>query len=120
MCFTIDIKHPKKKIARKDKICYKLVTKINSKTFKPLFYNNKGFRYIINKLYQTFFTYCLSSIKSRFHSYSTLERATYHKEHDITTGIIVECKIPKGAEYYYNSRDKEYVSNQIKVIREIK
>lgn len=117
MCFFIDEKHPNKKIAKKDITCYKILSKSwNS------YYRN--FKYELDTIYE-----CPSSlfieksgpsdiITLGFHSYSNKKEAIGVCGDRFA--IIVKCIIPKGTEYYYNSKYKEYVSNKIKVIERIK
>lgn len=118
MCFYISPTHPNKKIAKRDIICYKVL----DENWHSLYRN---FLYEINKLY--IHPYALREevgrrgdkvIKQGYHSYSNKKAADF--DYAKWYRIVVKCIIPEGAEYYYNSVYKEYVSNQIKIIEVIK
>lgn len=52
-------------------------------------------------------------IHEGYHSYSNLTTAIVNAFSD---QVVVKCIIPKGATYYYNPRDEEYVSTSLIVI----
>lgn len=109
MCFVIDVKHPEKKIAKKDIICYK---RLDIKFRSP--YRVKLYK--LNKLYKSeLIKDSLYCIYVGIHSYSCKKEAKHQKWSD---EIIVKGIIPKGSEYYYNPNRHEYVSNQI-IIQEV-
>ena len=137
MCWLshdIPIKH----IAEEDIKCYK-VFKNNGIIYKQssflgfkygkikmqkLFSIFRDFKYVpykkqehINILYNYSFHYLSYLINRGYHSYETLKKAQHNWNHmcDIS---IVECIIPKGAEYFVN-KDQEIVSSTIIVTDKI-
>ena len=112
MCFTITTPE---KIAKKDIVCWKLFYKKGEKTYLSKYQDT---RYYLNKIYTTkrFGTDGYTINEGR-HSYSTRKEA--HRVGSWSNYVIaVKCVIPKGAKYYYNRGDKEYVSLAIKLIEE--
>ena len=111
MCFTIDPKHPKKKIAKRDITCYKV---LEENLISPYL----DYQYTLNKLVKDKIVLELSSwrdsINEGLHSYSSKMNAKIWSSWGRITYLAI---IPKGSEYYYDSIDKEYVSNQI-IIKE--
>lgn len=114
MCFNIEGKNEGKKIAQKDIICYKLFGETPTGLPKsPIM----EFRYTIGKMVKrNIGKPCYGEIRRGLHSYSTHKIATERRgifwgEH------LYRAIIPQGSEYYYNSEDEEYVSNQI-IIKE--
>ena len=120
------------KIADKDIICYKMVTKYRIKGVYLSEY--QSFEYIIGRLYtnnidvkhseallQTIYrkdtsltgTYSISDFM--FHSYQSPYK------YSIRADTIVKCVIPKGA-YYFEGKHNccwGYASSQIKILEEI-
>ena len=130
MC--LDINHLKPKIADKDIICYKMVTKYRIKGVYLSEY--QSFEYIIRRLYtnnidvkhseallQTMYhkdtlltgTYSISDFM--FHSYQSPYK------YSIRADTIVKCVIPKGAYYFEGKHNGRwgYASSQIKILEEI-
>ena len=112
MCFKITTPE---KIAKKDIVCWKLFCKKGEKTYRS---KHQGTRYFIKKIYSTkhFGLFGNIEINEGRHSYSTRFKAL-----SLSFGyaIVVKCIIPKGTKYYYNNKDKEYVSLAIKLIKEV-
>jgi len=141
MCFTIESKNCKKKIAEKDIVCYKVVDiKIFSdkEVIKGMWHE---FIYKLHKTYEEpkpFKRGCNKiEIETGFHSYADIKNTIYYvknsyvvneyydpkliktqqaKTNIFLSTVIVKCVIPKGAEYYYNERQQEYVSNKIRLV----
>ena len=131
MCLIVN--NPIPKIADKDIICYKMVTKYRIKGVYLSEY--QSFEYIIGRLYtnnidvkhseallQTIYrkdtsltgTYSISDFM--FHSYQSPYK------YSIRADTIVKCVIPKGAYYFegYFDNSPSYASSQIKILEEIK
>jgi hypothetical protein len=112
MCFYISKHYPKALTAEHEIECYKLLFH----DYESLYHY---FPYKLNKLYKTTIreedTDIFGSIIKRgFHSYSHRFIANEKREKsDLANLLLVTCIIPKGAKYYYNPLDEEYVSNQI-------
>ena len=118
MCFYIHPKHPSKKIAKRDIICYKII----KENYHSL---NQDFPYQFNKLYTNKKALLIErtngilSIHIGYHSYSSKNKALLDYHLKLTKFLLlVKCIIPKGSDYYYNTIAKEYVSNQI-ILQEI-
>jgi len=111
MCFIIDKKHPKEKVAKKNITCYKSVY-IKLCIIRAYYFHN--FIYKLNKVYQTTGlkvqknNFGETFINEGFHSYSNNKG-----DIDICSINKVKCIIPKGSKYYYNSEHRQYVSNRI-------
>ncbi len=119
MCFYKRI-GDKIQIAKKDITVYKVVRyyHVNNNSFTSLY---QEFLYEFNKLYKE---PCFDTISYGFHSYKYSKYLNngviiskklsyckrYYNEH-YTDSIILECTIPKGSIYIFNSTD--YISNQI-------
>ena len=130
MCLIVN--NPIPKIADKDIVCYKMVTKYRIKGVYLSEY--QSFEYIIGRLYtnnidvkhseallQTIYrkdtsltgTYSISDFM--FHSYQSPYK------YSIRADTIVKCVIPKGAYYFegkHNGR-RGYASSQIKILEEV-
>lgn len=123
MCFLVDPKHSHKQIAKRDIVCYKVL----SESYTSPYYSQK---YEINKIYKHYIGRAFNTgfedavIEEGFHSCSTKKYAISFRRRLIINPqckfIIVRCIIPQGSEYYYNSEEKEYVSNQIIIKEQIK
>lgn len=105
-------------VATEDILCYKIMCS----DLRSLV---QEFQYELNKLYETEFSFIkdlvindktLIAIKNGFHSYISKD-VLIEKElpfvDDPDTFIIVECTIPKGAEYYTSVYGSYYCSNKI-------
>lgn len=111
MCFFIDKKHRKVKIAKKNIVCYKRFDLFRDWVrgyVSPI----RGFIYEKNILYyeKSFDTKASNTVDVGLHSYATLEEA---KRNKYRNEQIVRCIIPNGSKYYYNSKNKEYVSDHL-------
>ena len=121
------------KVADKDIICYKMVTKYRIKGVYLSEY--QSFEYIIGRLYtnnidvkhseallqtiyrkDTSLTGIYSISDFMFHSYQSPYK------YSIRADTIVKCVIPKGAYYFKGYFDDcpSYASSQIKILEEIK
>ena len=106
MCFIIDKNHKRRKTAKEDITCYKVMnrcfTKVN--VFKSTV---RGYEYKLNKLVRSKLQRPIfGEINKGLHSYSTIQHAFGRR-------VVIQCIIPKGAKYYYSERHREYVSNKI-------
>lgn len=123
MCFIIHEKHPKKKIARINKTCYKVMYRGQEKgEYISLYQWAKYSKRIIHTSEIDKPSYDGDGnleITNGRHSYSDIVMARMFKDVE-DERVIVKCTIPRGSEYYYNPTEQEYVSNQIKIIREVK
>lgn len=105
-----------KQIAKENITCYKVVHLINNKIFSLYF----DFKYSLNKLYkiQDMFTYGIGNhtcVEKAFHSYKSFKIAIENRDlrwdsFDYNCAII-ECTIPKDAEYYASR--EAFASNRI-------
>lgn len=110
MCFFIHPKHPEVKTAKRDIPCYKNGYRIPT-GFRPLY--QVAYRYVLGDLNKIenwtgpAVAHLFGDTISRgYHSYSNKKR--------LSRGYAcVKCIIPKGAHYFYNPEDREYVSDQI-------
>jgi len=125
MCFTITTPE---QIAKKDIPCWKVLDKLTG-VYSSYYYNSKyriGETYTTKKLgfsdfYQPATKKSAKQINQGRHSYSTLELAKLQYSYCSAENVrIVKCIIPKGASYYYNRDDRQYVSSAIKLIKEIR
>ncbi len=112
MCFYIDPNNKKPKIAEKDIVCWKALIKTDGKYVSSWF----SFEYEVNTLYSRgrFGWLDTAMIGYGYHSYSIRGYAYIGRGHKETVRKFI---IPKGTKYYYNSRDKEYVSLSIKMVK---
>ena len=117
MCFYIDNNHKRRKTAKEDIICYKVMYNFfsNENIFHSMF---KNYRYVLGELVTSKLQQpnC-GDINQGLHSYTTTQKAHYWSGHK---HVIIKCVIHKGAKYYYSEVDKEYVSNKIITIKKIK
>ena len=119
MCFYIHKDHSESKVATEDIVCYKAfvvedypVVKDKTKLYSivQLYPYDQNRRYAmpdpikpdIHKIEIED-----NTISKGFHSYAT------RREHYWNRAIYIECYIPKGANYYYNPMDEEYVSDEL-------
>lgn len=129
MCFSIDKNNPDPKIAEKNIICYKIVDILrNDKHHVSSLYHQ--YEYVIGELNEHVelvikfpedrlknLTKSFNGMIDRgYHSYCTKTSAMLHIvfPHE----LLVRCAIPEGTKYYYDSLEKEYVSETI-IIDEI-
>ena len=106
-----------KYIAEKDIICYKIVY-LQGKEIISFWYD---FPYELNRKYTTQVLQPIPmpngdiSIEKGFHSYRNLDTAKGDVWLSLMESlVIIKCIVPKGSEYYINS--KEMVSNQIIIV----
>jgi len=132
MCFFVHEDHPTVKIATKNIVCYKRldvtdchssVIKINLKTLSSVRFKTPYREEPIHLDKKPLMTTSLDKSRLRFneikqglHSYSNKRVALQSSR---TWEVVVQCIIPKGASYYYNSWRKEYVSNQLQYTKKI-
>ena len=126
MCLITDQLEPK--VADKDIICYKMVTKSRIKGVYISEY--RRFKYITEKLYTNNIDIKNSEIVFKtispligvysisdfmFHSYQSPYK------YSLRADTLVKCIIPKGAYYYegYFDDSPSYASSQIKILEEI-
>ncbi len=114
MCFHLKNDNDKKRIAKKNITCYKV---LGVSDRGNLISEHRSFRYKPGILYKSRIGkphyssgFCYYFIDRGRHSYSNYIEA---KKNCGYYQIIYMCIIPKGSEYYYNPDDCEYVSNQI-------
>lgn len=115
MCLLTNNIH--KYIAEKDIVCYKIVylqgKKIISFWFDFLYELNR--KYTTQVLQPIFTKKGNICIEKGFHSYRNLDIAKGDVWLSLIESLaIVKCIVPKGSEYYINS--KEMVSNQIIIV----
>lgn len=131
MCFYIHSKHKTAKIAKKDIICYKILSKFNTRLYLDNFIHEKGiyFSSIKNYIYNfnenkkyisnikvenaNYWNNYNECIHIGIHSYSSIKRC---RSYPYSRVVIVKCIIPKGSTYYYNPDKQEYVSDTIEFI----
>lgn len=104
MCFFVASKI---KIAEEDIVCYKTLEYGSKSVYRNYKYDYRAQPKI--KLRQK-----NGLINKGYHSYSTLDQATFMSDYCLW---IWEFKIPKGAKYYENPFDEEYVSETIQKIK---
>lgn len=126
MCLFTDQLEPK--IADKDIVCYKMVTKSRIKGTYVSEY--RRFKYITEKLYTNNIDIKNSEIVLKtispllgvysisdfmFHSYQSPYK------YSLRADTLVKCIIPKGAYYFegMHNRCRGYASSQIKILEEI-
>lgn len=136
MCLYTDSK--KVQVAKEDITCYKILIKERKKwiyrifhksTYRAPFYKYHTYRLKeLNDLGRSLIVYTDYEVHSGFHSFVNLQDAErmLSEWYDTQKGqIIVQCVIPKGAEYVKGTIDKSptspasYVSHQIICLREI-
>ena len=122
MCFMIDKKHKNAILAKKDVVCYK---RFASKKAHPEIYAGLTDNILISPIkeyrYEMGETYVEDTMKpfgktifAGLHSYKSEVMALRHAN-SYGDEIVVACIIPKGAKYFYNSYDEEYVSDELKI-----
>lgn len=107
MCFYIHEKFPKPLIAKKDIVCWK-VGEVKAGLFAPEWHLNFFYREGKRKR-KVRLEVERAEISRGYHSYTT--RA--HAEILSMAQDVGKFIIPKGATYYKNPDEKEYVSNTI-------
>ena len=118
MCFTIDENHRRRKTAKEDITCYKVLIDReyqHSNYYSPYY----GYKYVLGKLVKSRLQRPdrHNDINKGLHSHSTLKNANVCRDY---FDVIVTCTIPKGAKYYYNHIKEEYVSNRLIAVERIK
>ena len=114
---TLSIK--KKKIATKDIKCYKEFSSDSKNKRRIIGYYQENFLWwdirrksniVYKKTILDIPSMDSSVLYNGFHSYSNKKEIiiTHNYKH-----IAYECIIPKGAEYYYDHINKEYISNEL-------
>ena len=125
MCFYIDLKHSKIKVATKDITCYKRIRD----TFQPEHYHSSDSgdcaaimeSYKLNepnKIVPLIIDKSSCIINKGYHSYSNKKSLDLLLQKRDRKLIKVLCIIPKDTKYYYNSLHREYVSETI-IIKKI-
>lgn len=106
MCFYIRTNHEKEQTATEDITVYKIIFRDNVSMYR-------GFSYVPNTLYRLRKKLkidhgIIDIIDEGFHSYSI--------KIPVSSSIrkLVQFIIPKGAKYYYDPINKEYVSSSIR------
>ncbi len=119
-------------VAKEDIVCYKTMVNYNSKVATSRY---KNFIYILGRVYKQklekipkvtkegLYIFPVvngvwRTVSLGFHSYSTCQEARRN------TGMwntfsVYRCIIPKGSEFYYDRERKEYISNQIKIVKKL-
>ena len=118
MCFHISNKNPNEQTAKEDIVVYKVLERKSNKAIYRNFYYQPNRTYRLRKkleLCHSSFISTISNIHEGFHSCSTLDKAKEIKSYDWNYRKIVKFIIPKGAKYYYNQIDQEYVSTSIRM-----
>ncbi len=127
MCFYVsnNLKHRRVKVAKKDIICYKVL--INEKKHKFLYAPLRSFTYQIRR--NCFFSFTKKQklkvilfgsryqIHEGFHSFSNKKKLRGKIGFGSRKAFL--CVIPKGSEYFYNPEKMEYVSEYIRVVKQI-
>ena len=107
MCFIIHPKYREMKTAKRNIPCYKEGARsYDQKTFLPRFHYYRYNLGQLNKIEGEWPLLIFSEIHKGFHSYSNKNRLS-------RLHVGVKCIIPKGAHYFYNPENQEYVSDQI-------
>lgn len=109
MCFDIP-KGAKELTAKEDIVCYKIIKKNNKSLFQRFKYSPNTTYRLKKKLKFEKDVYAQRSIERGFHSYCEHDRI----DNFYSNAKIVQMIIPKGAKYYKNTGDNEYVSTSIR------
>lgn len=117
-------------VAQEDIVCYKILDKDMTSPYQGFQYKFNT-KYKVNirqprtkdkdgnmmfKLHKIFNDdLIILSLSKGFHSYTSLQMAKrrLNRHVNVVNVVIVRCVIPKGSEFYQDSVDNEYVSNQI-------
>lgn len=122
MCFHLHRDHLKPYIAKAIIKTYKVLYRKNENGYKAYhrkFYYTPGKLYTRDKkLRPVKGVWGDKIINGGFHSYSSRSRAIHHRQGSRV--IIKQFIIPKGATYYYNPSDKEYVSDKLRMVKPVK
>ena len=112
MCFYVDPNHCKELIATEDIFCYKIINTVLKRGKPVLVSNYQRFEYKLGKKYSIRKLKLVNenAIFEGFHSYIKDKKFMW---------CLYECIIPKGAKYYKNINNNEYVSNKIIIIKEL-
>jgi len=137
MCLYVRKSIPKRMIATEAVVCYKRIGRADQQLDD---YEDRGFRandlvsifqYMRYKVRTTYTSKLVFSkelkpdetiigrVHKGLHSYTTLETAK-KQLHKLSGEVLIECRIPKGAEYYYDPMREEYASDTLRTIKLIK
>lgn len=128
MCLVINAdEHPnlKTKVADKDIVCYKVLSKDKNGDYCSLCYNRK--KWIVGKEYSNHGkqgVYFNNVHEGFYHSYMNKKDAEKHvHELPYRCGHVAECIIPKGTRYYFGwfreGNTFNYASRKLKVVNVI-
>jgi hypothetical protein len=115
MCFTVHEEHREAKTAKEDIKCWKVVTPANINGMCYSLHKNHPHHYGVLQTASFGFKlnrYRVITIEHGFHSFVQELRASVTAS-IISSWFVVECTIPKGAQYYYNPNEMVYVSNEL-------
>lgn len=113
-------------IAKKDIICYKVLTEDN---YSPYYYRNYTAAIKNSDVIQDKTPECIKNFSNLFkisrgfiHTYSELANLKYEL-YSTQSALLLLCKvykciIPKGSKYFVNTTGREYCSKQLKFIEE--
>ena len=119
MCFSISKNCLKAKKAKEDIVCYKTLTSDMNSMYKTFKYKpNTTYRLWNWMFWQLKKKDAYDSIHKGFHSFIKYQSAINDAEH-YSLVLVVEFIIPKGARYFINEGNGEYVSNKIKCIKTV-
>lgn len=119
MCFNIHSRHNKKKRATKDIVVFKIFKKPGRNYTSPF---REGCDWKINEVKRAKFDVHLLSVYDGLHSFSSLTAAKKFAEFHGNFFYkylphYKKCIIPKGATYFVNPSDEQYVSTQLKLTK---
>jgi len=111
----------KKKIATKDIICYKILTRYNNKfytyyRYKRIKIGSEYYSQILLMYNRLRKQYC---IEKGLHSFKFKKDAMNYLKYFLNYSIVAKCVIPKGSIYYTGTFDYvryAYASNKIKYL----
>ena len=122
MCFIIDENYPDEQISKEDIVCYKILIvsdadhhQIVSPVRHHLWFNTRKKEASVKKT-ATIAIAVYDKIHEGLHSYSTLAKAKLEvlsRWYIGNNARIYEAIIPVGTKYFYNSDDREYVSESL-------
>ena len=117
MCFYISSSEQfkKQKIAKRGITCYKVglrTTNLYSLTARVFESRYMNYQYHAGVKAYARLEVVRNTVESGFHSYTSIDDARAHTFSGDGRSVAL-FRIPKGATYYENPRDREYVSDQI-------
>ena len=117
MCFSIHPDHKSVKIAGKDITCWKYFTSVDKFGGTSFWQQHRYYFGTQENIADPFWPKFINStsISEGFHSWSSYKPTLDYCYCD----RIIKCKIPKGSEYFYNPTNKEYISNQIIIVKKV-